>query len=232
VTLICKTDGGADPSADLTSNSCSDLLDSTLIALGSRAGSVVRAEVGFPCPTTDTTCKDDAIVGFKDGHLEGAKINWKGEAAPYSVGTFHAVAASVWPWGAVATSYTAPAVSRPNLLIKATSSLANRTPLPYCGFDNGDDSAATQAIEKCFFDAVRTGHPAEIDSESPTDSGFAEFVDRFTGSGSIGDFTGELPASRSGGSWESGPTASLIIVDPDGVIDVEDIAATVGNPVQ
>jgi hypothetical protein len=231
VTLICLTDGGADQSADLTNNSCSDLLDSTLGALGSRASSVVRAEVGFPCPATDTTCTDDAIVGFKDGHLEGVKVDWKGEAAPYSVGTFHAVAASVWPWGTAATSYTAPAVSRPDLLIKPTSTLANRTPLPYCGFDNGDAGAASLAIEKCFIDAVRTGHAAEIDTESPNDPGFSEFVDRFTGAGPISDFTGSLPASRSGGSWAAGPTASLIIVDPDGALDIEPIETTVDAPV-
>jgi hypothetical protein len=230
VTLICLTDGGGDPSANLTSDVCSDILDATLTALGSRGSSVVRAEVGFVCAAADKSCADDAIVGFKDGHLEGASVDWQQEDAPFDVGTFHALAATAWPWGTAAT-YTAPPASLPTLPIAPTPELAKRTPLPYCGLLTADDATTTAGAEKCFGNAIRTGHAAEIDTEFGNDP-YAETVDRFVGSGPIVETSGTLPASRKGGSWNAGTTPVLIILDPDGSVTFGEFGVTDVSPVE
>ena len=230
VTLICLTDGGEDPSANLTGDVCADILDATLAALGARASSVVRAEVGFVCAAADRSCTDDAIVGFKDGHLEGANVDWQQEDAPFEVGAFHALPATAWPWGPAA-AYKAPQASLPTLAIAPSPELAKRTPLPYCGLLTADDATTTAGAERCFGDAVRTGHAAEIDTEFGNDP-YAETVDRFVGSGPIVETTGRLPANRKGGSWNAGTTPILIIVDPDGSISFAQFEVTDVSPVE
>lgn len=190
--MICLSDA-----RDMTAGApvdavCRDIMDSALAALGRGAADVVRIEGGLVC---GAPCTDDVIVGFRDGHLEGANVDWFfGDAwhgQPFAVSPFHAVDASAWPWGDSAP-FVAPPLARPSLSIPPSSPLASRQPLPYCGLDVADASGAAldPAARECFAAAVRTGHAAEYISraqlpEEESVDVFTEWVVRFTGSGPV-----------------------------------------------
>jgi len=180
LTLICRSDydGGVAPSKLTRWDVCTGILTAGLAALGPRARDVARIEAGLVCEG----CTDTVIVGFKDGHLEGAHVYWQGEVAPYAVAPFHAVDASVWPWGYAAT-FSPPPASSPTLAIHASAEVAALSPLPFCGLDN----LATQdrAIRYCFANAVLTGHPAEFVSQEEDLGATFAHIYRFTGSGPV-----------------------------------------------
>jgi hypothetical protein len=220
LTIICRTDALDDTSPDLTGEKCLGIFRAVLPALGSLAGDVVRLEAGLVCPASSSSCTDNLIVGFKDGHLEGAKATSASADAPYIVGTLHAVAASVWPWGSAATFHS-PAVKRPSLPIPASPELAKRTALPYCGLEVNDPASDARI---CFSNAVLTGHPAEIVTKTTAHligapDGTDVAVIRFNGSGSIAEYDGSIPGKGSG-TWYGGPNAMMITIGQDSFVQI------------
>jgi len=181
-TLICLDPNESGFAPEPIPSSCREIIDSTMSVLGTRGKDVVRIEAGLVC--TDPTCSDDVIVGFKDGDLEGASVDWEHPADPWdgrlAVSPLHPVDALAWPWGDAA-AFDSPAVSRPALASPASESLAARTPLPFCGVTSLDD--ITSPANKCFAASVRAGHAAEI--VEPAQPGKVQIVVRFTGSGSV-----------------------------------------------
>jgi len=198
-TAICKTDAIDSATPDPMDGACRGIMLVAMMALGSRGDDVIRLEAGLVC--ADAGCTDNVIVGFKDGHLEGAQVTRPGGDSYWAVGDFHAVAASLWPWGAAAP-FAAPPVKRPALLIPATGALAKRTPLPYCGVVSGNTDTANPDARKCFANAVLTGHAAEVVFYDPgIEGGVSVSVLRFTGSGPVLGYDGQTGASGKGGTW-------------------------------
>lgn len=198
-TTICKTDVGDSATPDRMSGACSGIMIVAMMALGSRGGDVIRLEAGLVC--TEPGCSDNVVVGFQDGHLEMAQVSRPGGDSYWTVGDFHAAAASVWPWGASAP-FTSPAVKRPALLIPATGPLTKRTPLPFCGFVAGNTDTANPDARKCFANAVLTGHAAEVVFYDPgIEGGVSVSVFRFTGSGPVLAYAGQSDSSGKKGIW-------------------------------
>ena len=210
--LICRTNDRTDHDSpiDLAGVACPEIIDVTLAILGPRAKDVVRIQAGSVCADP---CSDKVIVGFKDGHLEGASAGWEesdGGVVPSSVtvAPFHSMDASAWPWGDAA-KFDSPAVARPTLLLPASAELARRTPVPHCGVETISSGmpdltapdGTNPAARRCFASAVLTGHPAEYVSQASDESGRRVAVDRFMGSGPVLAYYGHgIPPDH--GSWQ------------------------------
>ena len=153
---------------------------------------------------SDATCTSNVVVGFTDGHLEATKVTWQNVKKPYQVAPFQAASASLWPWGSAAKVEDAP-VGRPKLAIPPTPELANRKALPNCGDQ-----------DSCFAQAVLAGHAAEYATDDGGTDVTIETVDRFTGSGPIVQYSGELDSDGTG-SWDSGTTLMVMVIGGGGV---------------
>ncbi len=190
---------------EFASSGCSNMLQSALSVLGTRAKSVVRM-MASDCAAD---CPENVVVGFADGHLEGMLMvpvqpgmaettngdpvatveagvmtllstDWRWAAYPP-----RPLAASAWPWKDAA-AFESPKTTR-TALPRAPAALADRSPLPYCGLSwIGPGPETNPEARACFGRAVRTGHPAEyITHAAGTEGQDLWEVYRFTGSGPV-----------------------------------------------